>query len=262
MRGNFLEYVLLALFFLLLYLAAEAHYGLTLALFYNLVKCVERAAADEENVLRVYLDEFLVRMLSAALGRYVCYRSFEYLEKRLLNTLAGNVPCNRAVFAASGYLVYLVNVYDSALCKLYVVVGSLNEPEKNVLNVFANISGFGKRCSVGYSERDFQGLCESLREECLAYTRRTDEQNVALLYLDTVVSDSFCGVLLVFRGVFQLLLCVLLDEPLVVIVNRYGKRDFCSVLSDDVLVESRFYLHRLRERLLCEGCVRAAFVFG
>ena len=54
----------------------------------DLLQPVERAAADEQDVLRVDLDVFLLRMLAAALRRHGGDGALEDLEQRLLHAFA------------------------------------------------------------------------------------------------------------------------------------------------------------------------------
>src|SRR5262249_27967571 len=63
----------------------------------DLLNAGERAAADEEDVRGVDLDELLVRMLAATLrwNRRSC--ALENLEERLLHTLARHVTRDRGV---------------------------------------------------------------------------------------------------------------------------------------------------------------------
>ena len=68
--------------------AVEAHHLLTDALLHDLVQADERAAANEQNLLRVDLDVFLMRMLAAALRRNVARAAFENLQQRLLHAFA------------------------------------------------------------------------------------------------------------------------------------------------------------------------------
>src|SRR4030095_711853 len=60
----------------------------------HLVEADKRAAADEEDVRGVDLEELLVRMLTAALGRYVRDGPFQNFQQGLLNALAGDVARN------------------------------------------------------------------------------------------------------------------------------------------------------------------------
>ncbi len=58
---------------------------------------VKRATYDEQDVRRIHLDEVLVRMLAAALGRYRGDRALDQLEQSLLDALAGYVTGNGGV---------------------------------------------------------------------------------------------------------------------------------------------------------------------
>src|SRR6202043_3046399 len=59
---------------------AEAERVRSDARFDDLLEAVKSAAADEQDVGRVDLDELLMRMLAPALRRYVGCRPFENLE--------------------------------------------------------------------------------------------------------------------------------------------------------------------------------------
>ena len=67
---------------------AEAERLLADAALDDLLEPDERAAADEEDVGRVDLQEILLRVLAAALGRHVGDRALDDLEQRLLHALA------------------------------------------------------------------------------------------------------------------------------------------------------------------------------
>src|SRR6266568_1493332 len=103
----------------------------------------ERAAADEQDVGGVDLDELLVGMLAAALGGDRCGGALQDLEQRLLHALARHVTGDRRVLALASDLVDLVDVDDPGLGLLHVVVGGLDQLEQDVLDVLTDISGFG-----------------------------------------------------------------------------------------------------------------------
>jgi len=69
----------------------KAHGLFIHALFDYLVQSVECSAADKEYVGGVYLDELLMWVLAAALGRNVGHGALQELQKRLLHALTGNV---------------------------------------------------------------------------------------------------------------------------------------------------------------------------
>jgi hypothetical protein len=81
----------------------------------------ERAAADEQDVRRVDLQELLLRVLAAALGRHVGDRALEDLQQGLLHALARDVAGDGGVVALARDLVDLVDVDDAALRALDVV---------------------------------------------------------------------------------------------------------------------------------------------
>ena len=153
----------------------------------DLLETVERAAADEENVLRVDLDVFLLRVLAAALRRNRRDRALEDLEQRLLHAFAGHVARDARVLRLARDLVDLVDVDDAALALGDVEVAGLEQTDENVLDVFADVAGFGERRRVGDRERNVEDARERLREQRLADARRADEQDVRLVELDVVV---------------------------------------------------------------------------
>src|SRR5439155_5984028 len=165
---------------------AEAHRLFADARLDDLLETLERAAANEENVRRVDLDEVLMRVLATALRRNIGDGSLEYFQERLLDTLSGDVPGDRRVVALARDLVDLVDVDDPALRAVEVKVGRLDEPEQDVLDVLTDVTGFGEAGGVGDGERDIEDAGERLRKERLAASGRTDEQHVRLPELDIV----------------------------------------------------------------------------
>ena len=97
-------------------------------------------------------------------------------------------------------LVDLVDVDDAALRALDIVIGRLQQLQDDVLDVLADIAGFGQRRRIGHGEGHVEDARERLREQRLAAAGRADQQDVGLGQLDVVVA----------RGVV---------EPLVVIVD-------------------------------------------
>ena len=93
----------------------------------DVLEADEGAAADEQDVGGVDLQELLLRVLAAALGRHVGDRALDDLEQRLLHALAGDVAGDRRVVALARDLVDLVDVDDAALRPLDVVVGVLQQ---------------------------------------------------------------------------------------------------------------------------------------
>src|SRR6185312_2883002 len=198
----------------------------------RLVEADEGAAADEEDVARVDLEELLVRMLAPALRRHVGHRAFEDLQERLLDAFARHVARDRGVFVLAADLVDFVDVDDALLALLDVAARGLQELQDDVLDVFADVARFGQRRRVDDREGHREELGERLREQRLAGARRADQQDIRLGELDVVAAAR-----------------LLLDfDPLVVVVDGDGELLLRPLLADDVLVEELLDLLRGGER--------------
>ena len=123
---------------------AEADLLVADAVLDQALQAVEGAAADEEDVGGIDLDEVLVRVLAAALRWDVGNSALEDLEQRLLNPFPGHVSGKRGVVRLAGDLVDLVDVDDAALGAGDIEVRHLEQTEQNVLDVLANIAGLGQ----------------------------------------------------------------------------------------------------------------------
>ncbi len=115
-------------------------------------------------------------------------------------------------------LVDLVDVDDAALRPLDVVVGGLQQLEDDVLDVFADVAGFGERRGVGHRERNVDDARQRLGEQRLAAAGGADQQDVRLRQLDV-------GIL---GGVV---------EALVVVVHGDREDALGLGLADDVVVQ-------------------------
>src|SRR6185503_2947696 len=159
-------------------------------------------------------------------------RAFEDLEQRLLDAFTRDVARDRRVLVLAADLVDLVDVDDPLLALLDVAPGGLQQLEDDVLDVLADVAGFGQRRRVDDREGDREQLGERLREQRLAGAGRPDEQDVALRQLDVVAAAR-----------------LLLDfDPLVVVVDRDGELLLRALLADDVLVEELLDFLRRRQR--------------
>ena len=134
----------------------------------HLLQTDESSAADEENVGGVNSRKFLMRMLASTLRRNVCDGAFEELQQSLLDAFAGDVTRDGGVLVLAANLVDLVDVNDALLGAVDVTVGSLQQLQDDVLNIFADVAGLGQGGCVYDCERHVQNLGESLREERLA----------------------------------------------------------------------------------------------
>ena len=121
-------------------------------------------------------------------------------------------------FRLARNLVDLVDVDDAALRALDIVVGGLQQLQNDVLDVLADVAGFGERRGIGHRERHVEQPRQRLGQQRLARTGRADEQDVRLRELDVV-----------------LLPCM--AETLVVVVHRNREDLLRMVLADDVVIE-------------------------
>src|SRR3990172_3993512 len=116
------------------------------------LEAYEGAPAQEQDVRGVDLDELLLRVLAAALGRHRGGGALDDLEQRLLHALARHVARDRRVLALARDLVDLVDVDDAPLRTLDVVVRVLQQVQDDVLDVLAHVARLGQRGGVGDRE--------------------------------------------------------------------------------------------------------------
>src|SRR5690606_37715202 len=206
---------------------AEADPPLAAPLLHDLLETVKRAAADEQDVARVDLDVFLLRMLAAALRRNGSDRALQDLEQCLLHALARHVARDRRVLRLARDLVDLVDVDDAALALRNVEVRSLEQPYQDVLDILTHVTGLGECRRIGDRERDLEHACERLREQRLTDAGRADQQDVRLVDLD-IIADA-----------------VMIDA-LVIDVDRDPPGALCLLLTDHVLVQDVLDLARRR----------------
>src|SRR6202034_2974559 len=83
-------------------------------------------------------------------------------------------------------LVDFVDVDDSALGGFKIVVGALQKLEQNVLDVFADIAGFGERGGVADGEGDIQNSRKRFGQESFPAAGGADQKNVALVDFDLI----------------------------------------------------------------------------
>ncbi len=170
-----------------------------------------------------------MRMLAAALRWHRGDGSFQDLEESLLDSFAAHVAGDRRVLGLAGDLVDLVDVHDARLGAFHVVVGGLDELQQDVLDILTDVAGLGERGGVRDRKRNVEQLRQSLCQEGLPTTGRTQQHDVRLLEVDVVTSRS--------TG----------PDPLVVVVDRHRQNALGLLLSDHVVVEEGVDLLRGRQ---------------
>ena len=117
----------------------EAHVLFARAFLNNVFNSRKCAAADEQDICCVYLNELLMRVLPAALRGDGGNGAFKNFQQSLLNTLARYIACNGRVFALAGNFIDFIDVYNAFLCALNIIVAGLQKLEQNVFNILAEI---------------------------------------------------------------------------------------------------------------------------
>src|SRR6202165_5246201 len=182
------------------------------------LQAVEGAAADEQDVGRVDLEELLVGMLAAALRWNVGDGALEDLEQRLLHAFSRYITRDRRVVRLARDLVDLVDVDDPALSAADVEVGGLYQPEQDVLHVLAHVAGLGEAGRVGDRKWHVEDLAQCLCKVGLPAAGGADQHDVRLLQFDVAY---------LLRRL----------DPLVVVVDGDREDALGVVLADHVLVE-------------------------
>src|SRR6202790_1528488 len=134
----------------------------------DLLQAGEGAAADEEDVGGVDLQELLLRMLAAALRRHGGNGAFHDLQQRLLHALARDVPGDRRIVGLAADLVDFVDIDDATLRALDIIIGRLQQLQDDILDVLADIAGFGERRRIRHRERHVENPRQRLRQQRLA----------------------------------------------------------------------------------------------
>src|SRR5579863_7036617 len=178
-------------------------------------------------------------MLTSALRGNVGDGAFENLEQGLLDAFAGNVAGDGRVFVFAADLVHFIDVDDSGLGAAYVAVGGLQELEDNVLDILADVTGFGEGGGVNDGERNIQHAGQGLGHQSLAGAGGADEHDVALGQLNAVIGFLTVHV-----------------DALVVVVNGDGELLLGLLLADDVFVEESFDFGGLG-KLIGSSCGRS-----
>ena len=186
-------------------------------------------AADEQDILRIHVDELLLRMLASPLGRHIHDAALQEFEHGLLHALAGNVARNGRVVALAGNFVYLVNEHNAPLRLHLVKIGLLQKAREDAFHILAHITGFRKHRGVHDGKRDVQHLGDGAGQQRFTRTGGAHQQDVALFQ---------------FHAVIGLLNQVVL-HAFVVVVHGHRQYLFGAVLPNHILIQVRFDFLRL-----------------
>ena len=166
-------------------------------------------------------------MFSSALWRHTCNGSFQNFQKCLLYALTGHISGNGCILGFSCDLVDLININDSVLCTFNIIICRLNNLQKNILNILANIACLCESSGICDGKRNIQKSCQCLCKKRLTGTCRTKHQNITLLQLHIQIFGS--------------------KNSLVMIVNSYRKCLLGIILADDIFVQNAVNLFRFQK---------------
>ncbi len=144
-------------------------------------------------------------------------RAFHDLEQGLLHAFARHVAGDRGVVGLAADLVDFVDIDDAALRALDIVVGGLQQLEDDVLDVLADITGFGQRGGVGHGEGHVEDARQGLGEQGLAAAGGADQHDVGFGQFDVaVLAGRVDALVVVVDGDREHLLGVLLADDVIV----------------------------------------------
>src|ERR1700730_14199893 len=153
----------------------------------NLFQPNKCAAAYKENLFRIDLDILLMRMFSASLGWDVATATLKNFQQRLLYTLSRYVSSDADVVCFPADLVDFVDIDDSYLGSLDIVIGILKETQNDVFNVLADVTGFGQSRCISDAKWHIENFCKRTRQQSFSRSSRPYDQDIALLDFDVRV---------------------------------------------------------------------------
>ena len=182
-------------------------------------------------------------MLATTLRRHRSNRTLDQLEQRLLNAFTGYIAGDGRVVGLTRNFVDLVDVDDTHLGLLDIVIALLQQLLNDVLDVLTHVTGFGQGGGVSNSKGHIQQASQGFGQQRLTGTGRADQQDVALAQLDFVFALA-------------------LIETLVVVVNRYGQHLLGALLTNHVLIKDRADFYRRRQLLLAAFSLAFLYFFA
>ncbi len=101
-----------------------------------------------------------------------------------------NIAGDRRILVLAPDLIDFVDVDDAGLGAADIAVGRLQQLQDDVLDIFADVAGFGERGGIDDGEGHIQHAGQRLRQQCFAGSGRTDQHDVRLRQLDAVAAPS------------------------------------------------------------------------
>ena len=126
---------------------------------------LEGSAADEKDICGIDLEKLLMRVLSSTLGRHGSYGSLKDLKKCLLYALTGHIAGDGGVLGFSRDLIKLVDVNNTVLGTLDIVVSCLNQLQEDIFHILTHITGLSQRGGICDGKGHIQHFRQCLSQQ-------------------------------------------------------------------------------------------------
>ena len=136
-------------------------------------------------------------MLAPALGRHRGHGALDQFQQRLLHALPGHVPGDGGVVGLTGDLVNFVDIDDSDLGLVHVVIALLQQLLDDVLNILADVARLGEGSGVGDGEGNIKEPGQGLSQQGLTAAGGAHQQDIAFAQLHFVASLAVAQALVV-----------------------------------------------------------------
>ena len=178
-----------------------------------------------------------MRVLSSTLRRNIGNRALEDLQECLLYAFTADISRDRGVLRFLRDLIDLIDIDDTSLGRLDIIVCSLKKFQKDILNILTDVTCFRKCGRIRDRKRDIQRTRQCLGKKCLTTPGRSDQKDITLCKFDIVCRIK------------------LREYTLIVVIYRDRKCLLRLLLSDDILIERSLQLGRCRKMIFrtCAG---------
>ena len=211
----------------------------------DVLEADECAAYDEEDLLGVDLDVFLLRVFATSLGRDAADCAFENFEECLLHAFAGNIAGDRNIFRFASDFVDFVDIDDAAFGAGDIEVGGLKEAQDDVFHILADVASLGEGGGIDDAKGDIEHAGERAGEQGFAGSGGAEQEDVGFFDFHILEFIAKAGLILI--------------EALVVVVDRDREDFFRFLLADHERVE--VFEDRCRRGDAEGGFVGLAFAF-
>ncbi len=157
--------------------------------------------------------------------------ALQKLKKLLLHGLPAHIPGREVLL--SGNLINLVNKDDTVLRFLHIIVRRSQKLGHHALNIIADIARLCQGRRVRHGQRHVKKPGQGLYQIRLPAPRRPQHQNIRLFNLNLPA----------------IALLSLQEHALIMVIYRHGDRLLRPLLSDNILIQTRFYPVRSRNIL-------------